>query len=234
MSDAKTVHQVAPDRAGAHATIAAAIAAATDGDVIQVFPGEYHESLSIGKDIEISGVGSHEDIRIVADRDPAVTSFARVLIMKNLTLSCKQRNQPVLLCKQGNLDVRFLSLEGGKYGVAAEQGSRVTIADSYFGNAERGGIIAKGSHNVSVDNSLIERCGGSGLIAENCDEVRVTHSTFNDTTPHAIESSGQGIFEVVDTEFTDIPHAPILDNYHPIKFEEERAWYTRKVPGANE
>ena len=103
------------------------------------------------------------------------------------------------------------------------------MTSCYVADSERGAVCAKNALDVRMDNSLIERSGGSGLIAEGCQEVRVTHCTINDTTPHAIECSGQGLFEVVDTEFTSISHAQILDNFKPVKFDnDERAWYTRK------
>ncbi|MBK6765478.1 MAG: right-handed parallel beta-helix repeat-containing protein [bacterium] len=151
------------------------------------------------------------------------------MILKNITLIGKVRTQPVIHVLAGNLDLKFSTIEGGKYSVLADAGTRVAISNSYLGDAERGGVMAKSALDVAVDNSLVERCGGSGVIAETCDEVRVLHSTFNDTTPHAIESTGNGLFEVVDTEFTAISHAQILDNYKPVKFDnEERPWYTRK------
>jgi hypothetical protein len=229
MTDARTVHHVGSTAAGAFATVSAAVAAASAGDVIQVHPGIYSESLVIDKELEIMGVGAHEDIKLTTERDSLLTSTAPTLILKNLTLVGKVRTQPVVHVVSGNMDIKFSTIEGGKYSVAADSGSRIAVTNSYIGDAERGGVMAKGALDVLVDNSLIERCGGSGVIAEGCDEVRVLHSTFNDTTPHAIESTGSGLFEVVDTEFTSISHAQILDNYKPMKFDdEERSWYTRK------
>lgn len=227
MTDARTVHTVGSS--GAFSTLSAAIAAASAGDVIQVHPGIYSESLVIDKDLEISGIGAHEDIKLTTERDSLLTTSAATLILKNITLIGKVRTQPVIHITAGNVDIKFSTLEGGKYSVLAEAGTRVAISNSYLGDAERGGVMAKSALDVLVDNALVERCGGSGVIAETCDEVRVLHSTFNDTTPHAIESTGTGLFEVVDTEFTAISHAQILDNYKPVKFEnEERSWYTRK------
>ncbi|MCB9357642.1 MAG: right-handed parallel beta-helix repeat-containing protein [Calditrichaeota bacterium] len=230
MTDARTVHHVDSSGAGAHATISAALAVAAPGDMIQISPGVYSESLKIDKEVELVGLGAHEDIKLTTERDSVITSTSAALVLKNLTLIGKVRTQSVVHVTAGTLDVRFCSIEGGKYSVLAENGARITIANSSLGEAERGALMAKHSVNVLVDNSLVERCGGSGVIAEGCDEVRVLYCSFNDTTPHAIECTGAGPFEVVDTEFSDISHAQILDNYKPIKFEnEERSWYTRKL-----
>ncbi|MCL4305434.1 right-handed parallel beta-helix repeat-containing protein [bacterium] len=235
MSDTRTVHYVGSAGAGSHGTISSAIAAAAPGDLIQVHPGIYSESLLIDKDLELVGFGAHDDVKLTTERDSVVVSTAQTLVIKNMTLVGKVRTQPVIHVKSGSMDVRFCSIEGGKYSIAADSGTRVTVANSSLGEAERGGLLAKHGINVLVDNSLIERCGGSGVIAEGCDEVRVLHSTISDTTPHAIECTGEGPFEVVDTEFTDVSHAQILDNYKPVKFEgEERSWYTRKLTDESE
>ncbi|MCB1060477.1 MAG: right-handed parallel beta-helix repeat-containing protein [Calditrichaeota bacterium] len=229
MSDARTVHVVAPNRAGAHPSLESALAAAKDGDLIQVQPGKYSGSLRITKDVEIVGIGSHEDVELTTDRDSLIHSTARNLILTNLTLKGKVRTQPVIHIASGNLDIKYSSVEGGKYSIASDIGTRISVTSCYVADSERGAVCAKNALDVRMDNSLIERSGGSGLIAEGCQEVRVTHCTINDTTPHAIECSGQGLFEVVDTEFTSISHAQILDNFKPVKFDnDERAWYTRK------
>ncbi|MBK6765477.1 MAG: hypothetical protein IPG71_03875 [bacterium] len=55
MTDTRTVHTVGPS--GAFASLSAAITAASPGDVIQVQPGLYRESLVIDKDLEITGSG---------------------------------------------------------------------------------------------------------------------------------------------------------------------------------
>lgn len=232
MTVARTVHVVAPNRAGAHPTLAEAIVAAKDGDLIQVQPGKYVGSLIITKNLEIVGVGAHEDIELTTERDALITSTARNLILTNLSFKGKVRTQPVIHVTAGNLDLKYAAIEGGKYSVCAESGTRISVTSCYIADSERGAICAKGALDVLLDNSLIERCGGSGLICENCEEVRVTHCTVNDTTPHAVECTGGGLFEVVDTEFTSISHAQILDNFKPLKFEgEERSWYTRKQLG---
>jgi hypothetical protein len=235
MTDARTVHVVASNRAGAHPSLESALAVAKDGDLIQVQPGKYSGSIRITKDVEIVGIGSHEDVELTTDRDSLIYSTARNLILTNLTLKGKVRTQPVVHIASGNLDIKYSSVEGGKYSISSEIGTRILVTSCYVADSERGAICAKNSLDVRIDNSLIERSGGSGLITEGCEEVRVTHCTINDTTPHAIESSGTGLFEVVDTEFTSISHAQILDNFKPVKFDDdERAWYTRKQAGESE
>lgn len=235
MTVARTVHVVAPNRAGAFPTLAEAIVAAHDGDLIQVQPGKYVGSLIITKSLEIVGVGAHEDIELSTERDELISSTARNLILTNLSFKGKVRTQPVIHVTAGNLDIKYSAIEGGKYSICAESGTRIAATSCYLADSKRGAICAKGSLDVLLDNSLIERCGGSGLICENCQEVRVTHCTINDTTPHAVECTGNGLFEVVDTEFASITHAQILDNFKPVKFQgEERSWYTRRQPADGE
>ena len=57
------------DGGGTHETIAAAVAAAADGDEIVVKPGTYVEAVVIDKDITLRGDGAREDIVIQAPED---------------------------------------------------------------------------------------------------------------------------------------------------------------------
>lgn len=62
-------HVVAADGSGDFSTIGAAVDAAADGDTILVRPGTYTESVTIEKDITLTGDGPREDIVLVAPED---------------------------------------------------------------------------------------------------------------------------------------------------------------------
>jgi len=80
---------VDPDGHGDHATIQAAIDAASDADVIEVWPGTYTENLLIEKGLEIRGAGA--GLTIVAGRflDSVVSTDAAgaEVVLADLTVT---------------------------------------------------------------------------------------------------------------------------------------------------
>jgi len=150
---------VAADGSGDFVSIAAAVEAAADGDVVSVQPGAYTESVVINKDITLTGAGPREEIVISAPSDGPVHSitegpvqpYALALMGSNakisgLTLTGKRSS---LLVDGGEpllRDLHFLTVTEPHPGsgksdlnaVAIAGGSAATLADSLF---EDGGPI---------------------------------------------------------------------------------------------
>jgi parallel beta-helix repeat protein len=88
---------VAPDGSGDFTTISAAVAAAADGDIIQVMPGHYLESVAVvGKALTITGIGDRDEIIVEATSatapnspadEPEVFDWAFFLLDTSSTLS---------------------------------------------------------------------------------------------------------------------------------------------------
>ncbi len=78
---------------GTHATLASAIAMASDGEIITVLPGYYAESLSPVRSVRLVGTGNKEDVVIIGANQPALLIQADVDIeLSNLTLEGDKSN----------------------------------------------------------------------------------------------------------------------------------------------
>lgn len=80
-----TVHHVDPGNPAAHATIGAALAAATDGDEIRIAAGEYHEAITINHAIHIQPHVPNADVVVHHDTATVLTCYADTIV-KGLTI----------------------------------------------------------------------------------------------------------------------------------------------------
>ncbi|MBU0691886.1 right-handed parallel beta-helix repeat-containing protein [bacterium] len=220
---------VDPQDSSCFATLNEAIADALDGEKIMVKPGDYRENLIVDKQIYIIGDGAMDDIRIIGDGvTPVISSQSPLLNLRNLTLINSSSTVPTIECASGICDVKYCAMQGGYYGVTGLSGSRISVDNSSVTGAANGGIYGCECIGVTVADTLIEKCKGIGIVAEECQELFVERATIMDVTPHGILCTGDGAFEVKDTEIIGVPSAPISDNGVPAADEMERIWYERR------
>jgi hypothetical protein len=194
-----------------------------------VKPGEYRENLIIERQLHLIGDGPMDDIKIIGDGvSPVIVSQSPLLNLRNLTLVNSSGTVPTIECASGICDVKYCTINGGYFGVTGLSGARVSVDNSSITGAIGGGIYGFECMGVTVADTLIEKCSGSGLVAEECMEVFVERVTIMDVTPHGIICTGDGAFEVKDTEIIGVPSAPISDNGVPAGGEMDRIWYERR------
>lgn len=220
---------VDPKDASCFATLNEAIADAMDGEKIMVKSGEYRENLIVDKQIYIIGDGPLEDVRVIGDGvSPVISSQSPLLNLRNLTLVNSSGKVPTIECASGICDVKYCAMQGGNFGVTGLSGSRISVDNSSITGAVEGGIYGSECIGVTVADTLIEKCSGIGIVAEDCQELFVERTTIMDVTPHGILCTGDGAFEVKDTEIIGVPSAPISDNGVPAADDMERIWYERR------
>lgn len=220
---------VDPNDSDAFKTISEALDDAMDGEKIIVREGSYKENLVIDKQVHIVGDGSMEDIKITGDGvTPVVTTQSPLVNLRNLTLINGSGKVATVECESGICDVKYCNLQGGTFAMNGQSGTRMNLENSFVAGSVSGGVYGHDCLTLTVSDTLIEKCGGSGVIAEECEEVLVERSTFMDVSPHGIECSGEGSFDVKDCEIHGVPSAPILDNGEPVNDEMDRVWYERR------
>jgi hypothetical protein len=221
---------VDPNDPSCFATLNEALADALDGEKIMVKPGEYRENLIIERQVHLIGDGAMDDIKIIGDGvNPVISSQSPLLNLRNLTLVNSSSKVSTVECASGICDVKYCAIIGGYVGVAGLSGARIAVDNSSVTGTIGGGVYGFECLGLSVADTLIEKCGGSGIIAEECMEVFVERVTIMDVTPHGIVCTGDGPFEVKDTEIVGVPSAPISDNGIPVPSEMDRIWYERRI-----
>ncbi|MEU9405931.1 right-handed parallel beta-helix repeat-containing protein [Streptomyces sp. NPDC048281] len=159
---------VAPDRPGAHRTIAGALAEAAEGALITVAPGRYEESLDLVRPVTLAAEGGAGTVRVHAPAGSTVVVQAEAVQLSGLVLSGADREAPVLDLRHGQSALDGCRIEGAAWtavlawneGTLAARGCRVT-------NPHGAGVVVT-SHgaNVLADTEITEAGSSAVVVAE--------------------------------------------------------------------
>uniref|UniRef100_A0AAU2VDZ8 Right-handed parallel beta-helix repeat-containing protein n=1 Tax=Streptomyces sp. NBC_00003 TaxID=2903608 RepID=A0AAU2VDZ8_9ACTN len=174
-------------RTGEYASLAAALEAAGDGDVLTVAPGTYRENLVLRRSVTLRGPeGAVGSVRIAPADGVALTVRASATV-RDLYLEGQDAAAPALLVEDGApelLDLRVVTRSA--VGIEVRGGARPTVRrctvdnpggvgigvfDGAGGVFEECEVVAAGQSGVSVHSGghpRLERCrvhhsGGAGL-----------------------------------------------------------------------
>ncbi|RYD19668.1 MAG: hypothetical protein EOP88_18095, partial [Verrucomicrobiaceae bacterium] len=193
-----------------HATIQAAINAATDGDSIQIYAGTFNEAVTINKDIDLTGSGAGATTINSAAQVISITSTGSGSTVKGLTVSGGTRGFN-LSNTSGILLENVAATGNSSFGINVNGvNSNLTLRNSSFSNNTGTGIKVESSARVS--NFLVEGSSvngnTNGLYAADANAatysantqlqgITVRNTTFSNNTGKGlyIESMNDGLFE---------------------------------------
>jgi len=174
-------------RTGEYASLAAALEAAADGDVLTVAPGTYRENLVIERAVTLRGPdGSAGSVRI-APADGVPLTVRASAVVQDLLVEGQDSAAPALLVEEGTpeiTDIRIVTRSAA--GIEVRGGARptvrrctvdnpagvgISVLDGGGGVFEECEVVASGQSGVSVRGGAhprLERCrvhhtAGSGL-----------------------------------------------------------------------
>jgi len=190
--DGGVVHVVAKDGSGQFISISKAVAAALDGDSVIVRAGTYEESVSVAKDISISGEGEREAVVVAPRGDtPAFTITGNSASLGGLTL--RGPNATVLI--SGGAPI----LDGLRLDLAAPPTARASpvVAIDISGESTaviRGNTIVGADIGIRVADGAAQLEGNdvSGTTSTGI-EVLAGESTLSVNAVHDNESVGIAI-----------------------------------------
>ncbi|KUJ68152.1 sporulation protein [Streptomyces albus subsp. albus] len=175
-------------RTGEYASLAAALEAAGDGDVLTIAPGTYRENLVVARDVTLRGPeGSRGAVRIAPLDGVALTVRASATV-RDLHIEAQDAASPALLVEEGApeiADVRVATRSA--VGIEVRGGARPTVRrctvdnpagvgfsmlDGAGGLFEECEVVAAGQAGVAVRGGAhprLERCrihhtSGTGLV----------------------------------------------------------------------
>ncbi len=145
------------------ASIAAAVDAASDGDVIQV-SGTVTGNAVVDKSVCIEGVSSSVVVQPSNENSATIIVDANNVVLKNFTII------------------------GGSQGVVVRSDSEdVEIENLFVRDASNVGILAQSrADGLAISNTEIRDCGSDGIRATNCDGLTLTDNFSNRNAGHGI------------------------------------------------
>jgi parallel beta-helix repeat protein len=196
---------VAADGSGTHTDLAAALAAAADGDTIAVRPGTYDVAAEITADVAIVGDGEPEAIVLRReDRGPIMTLHDTEATITGLTLTGPKAWLEVNGGRPTIEAVRFDGLgdsdPGWSPSLRVEGGATIGLRGSRFTDSGRIDIIDSAAAIAGIE---IQDSGPIYVIGAS--DAAITDSVFTAARGRngAIILQGDGASTIEDSEFTD-------------------------------
>ncbi|MFJ4517905.1 right-handed parallel beta-helix repeat-containing protein [Streptomyces sp. NPDC088816] len=193
-------------RTGEYASLAAALEAAADGDVLTVAPGTYRENLVVQRAVTLRGPeGAPGSVRIAPTEGVPLTVRASAVV-QDLHVEGQDAAAPALLVEEGApelRDVRIVTRSAA--GIEVRGGSRPTVRRCTVDNPAGIGIAvldgASGVYEecevVAAGQSGVTVRGGAHPRLENCRVHHVSGAGLTATGDNsALEAVGCEVYEV--------------------------------------
>ncbi|MFJ3234956.1 right-handed parallel beta-helix repeat-containing protein [Streptomyces sp. NPDC086787] len=193
-------------RTGEYASLAAALEAAADGDVLTVAPGTYRENLVIGRAVTLRGPeGSPGSVRI-APADGVPLTLRASAVVQDLHVEGQDTAAPALLVEEGTpelLDVRIVTRSAT--GIEVRGGARPTVRRCTVDNPAGIGIaVLDGGGGVFEDCEVVA-AGQSGVTVRGGAHPRLERCRVHHASGAGLMVTGEGsALEAVGCEVYEI------------------------------
>jgi len=187
-------------------SIQAAIDAASSGDIIQVDPGEYKESLAINKSVVLQGARPDfvERVKELWDKPQELIAFREreeVAILGPETLT-----GPVISVQKADVTISGFTITKAyappheislsNHGIMVQTGAHVVIENSVIYGTEGGGILID-SVIASISNVIVTRNINKGIHVRGASQVTIADSWIVEHDPGPaifLDDSSQVLF----------------------------------------
>ncbi|MFG2602258.1 right-handed parallel beta-helix repeat-containing protein [Streptomyces sp. NPDC048514] len=193
-------------RTGEYASLAAALEAAADGDVLTVAPGTYRENLVVQRAVTLRGPeGSPGSVRI-APVDGVPLTVRASAVVQDLHVEGQDAAAPALLVEQGApelMDVRIVTRSAS--GIEVRGGARPTVRRCTVDNPAGIGIAVLDGAGGVFEECEVVAAGQAGVAVRGgahprLERCRVHHASGTGLTAtgenSALEAVGCEIYEV--------------------------------------
>ncbi|MEZ7005090.1 right-handed parallel beta-helix repeat-containing protein [Streptomyces sp. AD55] len=193
-------------RTGEYASLAAALEAAADGDVLTVNPGTYRENLVVRRAVTLRGPeGAHGSVRIAPSDGVPLTVRASAVI-QDLHVEGQDATAPALLVEEGTpelLDVRVVTRSAA--GIEVRGSARPTVRRCTVDNPAGVGIAVVDGGGGVFEECEVLSAGQAGVAVRSgahprLERCRVHHAAGSGMTAtgenSALEAVGCEIYEV--------------------------------------
>jgi Right handed beta helix region/ATPase family associated with various cellular activities (AAA)/AAA lid domain len=197
-------------RTGEYASLASALEAATDGDVITVAPGTYRENLVLERTVTLRGPerAASGSVRIAPSEGVALTVRASAVV-QDLQIEAQDVASPALLVEDGAAELTGLRvMTRSAAGIEVRGGARPTVRRCTVDNPAGVGVSVTGGAGGVYEECEVVSAGQTGISVRDgahprLERCRVHHATGAGLALHgedsAAEAVGCEIYEIKGT-----------------------------------
>ncbi|MFF3615566.1 right-handed parallel beta-helix repeat-containing protein [Streptomyces sp. NPDC002580] len=179
-------------RTGEYASLAAALEAAAEGDVLTVAPGTYRENLVVDRAVTLRGPeGSPGSVRI-APVDGVPLTVRASAVIQDLHLEGQDSAAPALLVEDGTpelLDVRIVTRSAA--GIEVRGGARPTVRRCTVDNPAGVGIAVLDGGGGVFEECEVVAAGQSGVVVRGGAHPRLERCRVHHTSGAGLSATGE-------------------------------------------
>ncbi|WP_432173876.1 right-handed parallel beta-helix repeat-containing protein [Streptomyces sp. Tue6028] len=180
-------------RTGEYASLAAALEAAADGDVLTVAPGTYRENLVVQRAVTLRGPeGSPGSVRI-APVDGVPLTVRAAAVVQDLHVEGQDSAAPALLVEEGTpelLDVRIVTRSAA--GIEVRSGARPTARRCTVDNPAGIGIAVLDGGGGVFEECEVVAAGQSGIVVRGGARPRLDRCRVHHASGAGLSATGEG------------------------------------------
>ncbi|MFJ2829798.1 right-handed parallel beta-helix repeat-containing protein [Streptomyces sp. NPDC087263] len=180
-------------RTGEYASLAAALEAAADGDVLTVAPGTYRENLVVQRAVTLRGPeGSPGSVRI-APVDGVPLTVRASAVVQDLHVEGQDSAAPALLVEEGTpelLDVRIVTRSAA--GIEVRGGARPTVRRCTVDNPAGIGIAVLDGGGGVFEECEVVAAGQSGIVVRGGGRPRLERCRVHHASGAGLSATGEG------------------------------------------
>ncbi|MFJ5773983.1 right-handed parallel beta-helix repeat-containing protein [Streptomyces sp. NPDC093094] len=193
-------------RTGEYASLAAALEAAADGDVLTVAPGTYRENLVVERAVTLRGPeGSPGSVRIAPPEGVPLTVRAAAVV-QDLHVEGQDSAAPALLVEEGGpeiTDVRIVTRSSA--GIEVRGGARPTVRRCTVDNPGGIGIAVVDGGGGVFEECEVLAAGQAGVAVRGGGRPRLERCRVHHAAGTGLTATGEGsVLEAVGCEVYEV------------------------------
>jgi hypothetical protein len=193
-------------RTGEYASLAAALEAAADGDVLTVAPGTYRENLVVQRAVTLRGhEGSPGSVRI-APLDGVPLTVRASAVVQDLHVEGQDAAEPAVLVEEGTpelADIRVVTRSAA--GIEVRGGARPTVRRCTVDNPAGVGIAVLDGAGGVFEECEIVAAGQSGIAVRGGAHPRLERCRIHHTSGAGLAATGENsALEAVGCEVYEV------------------------------
>ncbi|MEV6124034.1 right-handed parallel beta-helix repeat-containing protein [Streptomyces sp. NPDC052077] len=193
-------------RTGEYASLAAALEAAADGDVLTIAPGTYRENLVVQRAVTLRGPeGSHGSVRIAPTEGVPLTVRASAVV-QDLHVEGQDAAAPAVLVEEGTpelLDVRVVTRSAS--GIEVRGSARPTVRRCSVDNPAGVGIAVLDGGGGVFEECEVVSAGRAGIAVSSGAHPRLERCRVHHAAGSGLTATGEGsALEAVGCEVYEV------------------------------
>lgn len=197
---AHDVIMVTHSAAGGYRSISDALAVATDGSLITVGAGQYHENLVLTKAVTITAEDNNRSVRVIATSGVAVVLAAESAALAGLVVETADGESPAVVVESGQLSLTECEIGSSSWATVYTRGrGAVLMRGCQVRNPAGAGVVVTSAAPNTLDACQVSDLGTSAVVVAETGTLSMRACSVRAAKGNGICLNGNGQLTATDT-----------------------------------